>query len=113
MRLNEIIEALHLEVLTGRPESDREVTRGYASDLMSDVIAHAEAGAIWVTLQVHVNVVAVAAMKEIAAVVVTQGRVPDEPTLTKAAEEGVIILSSHEPTFEVIGRLYDLGIRGM
>ena len=112
MKLKQIIDELGLVVLS-RPESlDREITRGYASDLMSDVIANAMANDIWVTMQVHMNVVAVASMKEIGAVVLTHDRRPLPETVHRAESEGVVVLGSSLTAFELVGRLYTLGITG-
>jgi hypothetical protein len=112
MRLREIAQALELQIRSAAGGLDAEVTGGYASDLMSDVIANAEAGCVWVTLQVHVNIVAVAAMKELAAVILVNSREPQEETVAKAEEKNVPILVSALPAFELIGRLYRLGIPG-
>jgi hypothetical protein len=79
---------------------------------MSDVMANAESGDLWVTLQIHVNIVAVAAMKELAGIVLINGREPEPATVEKAEEKGIPILVSKLPAFELIGRLYKLGIPG-
>jgi hypothetical protein len=113
MRLREIAAALGLEVRSAGEEMDREVRGGYASDLMSDVIAHAEPGDLWVTMQTHANTVAIASMKDLSAVVLIGGREPEALTLSKAGEKWVPILVSRLPAFELIGRLYGLGIRGL
>lgn len=113
MRLREIVDGLDLTVLSGDELLDREVARGYASDLMSDVIAHGQRGDIWLTMQIHMNVVAVAAMKEVAAVVLSGGRVPPDEVIQKAGDEDVVILSSDLATFEIAGRIYSLGVTGI
>ena len=79
---------------------------------MSDVIANAEEGFIWVTMQVHMNIVAVAAMKELAGIILVNGREPQEDTAAKGEEKRIPILVSRLPAFELIGRLYGLGIPG-
>ena len=112
MRLSDIVSTLGLTVICDGGDIDREITGGYATDLMSDAIAHAKAGDLWVTLQVHVNVVAIASMKDLGAVVLTQDRQPLPETLQKARDEGIPLLGSSLPAFELIGRLYQLGIRG-
>ena len=113
MKLEDIVRKLDLEVTSGEQNLDREVTRGYASDLMSDVIANTGKNDIWITLQTHLNVVAVASMKELAGIVLINGRRPEPETLKRAAQEGIPILVSSLPSFEVIGRLYSFGITGM
>jgi hypothetical protein len=112
MKLGELVEKLNLEVRTGAAKLDSEVTGGYASDLLSDVIGNGAEGNVWVTLQVHQNIVAVAHMKDLAGIILVAGRQPHDDTLEKAEAEGIPIMVSALPAFELIGRLYDLGIRG-
>ncbi len=112
MTLEEIVRKLEMEVKTSAENLSRTVTAGYASDLLSDVMAHAEKDYLWVTLQLHQNIVAVAVLKELAGIVIVSGREPQQETLTKAEEEGVAILVTELPGFEVVGRLYQLGLRG-
>ena len=112
MKLIDLVEGLGLTVEVAGDTLDVEVTGGYASDLISDVLAHAVAGDVWITLQTHQNIVAVASLKELAGIVLVGGREPQEDTLLKAAQEGVPILVSEMTTFELVGRLYELGFRG-
>jgi predicted transcriptional regulator len=111
--VSDIVNFLGLKIRTGENQLNEEVTGGYASDLLSDVIAHSGKGNIWVTLQTHPNVVAVATMKELAGIILTGGREPDLETVQKAEEEGIPILVSPLFTFELVGRLYQIGISGM
>ncbi len=112
MRLSRIVEELGLEVRCAASGLDTDVRRGYASDLMSDVMVNTNRGDIWITLQTHLNTVAIAAMKELAAIVLINGRQPEAETLAKAEAEGIPILTSSLPAFELIGRLYEKGISG-
>jgi hypothetical protein len=110
--LRDLVEALDLRPLTPLLEDDAEVTGGYASDLLSDVLAHAPEGGVLVTLQVHLNVIAVASHAGLRAVIFSCGRVPDEDVLQRAAAEGLSLFGSKADTFELVGRLYELGLRG-
>ena len=114
MKLDEIAKKLDLTLLT--PETpaieEADVTRGYASDLLSDVLAHAPEGGLLVTLQVHLNVIAVASHAELAAVVFAGGRQPEADVVAKAAAEDIILYLSADETFDVVGRLYELGVKG-
>jgi len=112
MKLADIVEELQLTVKTGAGLLDREVTGGYVSDLMSDVMANANEGVLWVTLQIHQNIVAVAVMKSLAGIVLINGREPEPATVQKAETEGIPILVSGMPAFELVGRLFALGISG-
>jgi serine kinase of HPr protein (carbohydrate metabolism regulator) len=113
MTIREVVDSSQLEILAQHDGLDKEITGGYASDLLSDVIAYSKAGNLWVTLQTHRNIIAVATLKELAAVVLVNGRTPDPETLEKAREEKVILLGSRLPAFELVGRLYRMGIRGI
>jgi len=112
MKLRDIVDALHLSVKTGADLLDREVTGGYVSDLMSDVMANAHEGDLWITLQVHQNIVAVAVMKSIAGIVLINNRAPEPSTVEKAKAEGIPMLVTDMPAFELAGRLFALGISG-
>jgi hypothetical protein len=111
MTVNEIVEQLNLRIVTG-PDLAREITGGYASDLLSCVMASAQAGNVWVTLQAHPNVVAVASLLELAAVIVTEGVSPDSETIYKAQAQGITLLGSSQDTYTVVKDLAALGITG-
>jgi predicted transcriptional regulator len=112
MKLSEIVKSLNLQVACGEEQLDKEVRGGYSSDLLSDVMANCKKGDIWITLQVHPNVVAVAMLKEIAGIVMINGRKPQDETIKKAESEGLPIMTSDMPAFELVGRLYNKGISG-
>jgi hypothetical protein len=113
MTLKDLVQELGLEVRAGGSALETEVGGGYAGDLLSDVIAHGRPGDLWVTLQTHPNTVAVASLKGLAGIVLVNGRQPEADTLQKAEAENVVVLVSALPTFELVGRLYGLGLSGM
>ena len=112
MTLSEIAEKLQLQVRAGDSALANEVRGGYASDLISDVLAHGREGDLWVTLQTHQNTVAVASLRDLAGIVLVNEREPEAQTLQKAGEENIPLLVSALPAFELIGRLYTLGLSG-
>lgn len=111
MTLGEVVKALNLEVRSGDSEMGRVIHGGYVSDLLSDVIAGAKEGDLWITLQVHQNVVAVAFLNNLAGIVIVGGREPDPDTLKKGEEQGVPIMVTSQSAYEVVGKLYEMGIR--
>jgi len=113
LRLSDLVKSFQLKIEAGKDQLHEEVTGGYTSDLLSDVIAHSRKGNVWITIQTHPNIVAVAAMKELAGIILTGGRKPDAETIQKAEEEGIPLLVSPLFTFELVGRLYQAGISGM
>ncbi len=113
MKLTGIIEQLGLSRRSVRERENIEITAGYASDLLSDVLANCPEGALWITLQAHPNIVAIASMKGLSGIVLINNREPEEATVTKAVEEELPLLVSDLSAFELIGKLYQLGVRGM
>jgi hypothetical protein len=113
MTLEEIRRQLNLQVRAAPGKLGVEVKGGYAADLLSCVMAKARAGNVWVTLQGHPNVVAVASLADLAGIIITEGMKPDAATIEKAEEEGIPILTTELSTFTVVGRLFELGVPGV
>ena len=112
MTLQDVIDQLSLSVLTQPGDfSGVTPTGGYTSDLLSCVMAGAKKGAVWVTLQAHLNIVAVAALLEMSAVIITEGAQPEAATVDKANQEGITLLATDKQSFAVVGRLWELGLR--
>jgi predicted transcriptional regulator len=105
-----IQNCLNLQVVAGARGLEREAATGYCGDLLSDVMANAKRGGVWLTIQSHQNIVAVAALRELAAIVLVNGRTPDEETKAKAEEEGIPILLSPLSSYALAGKLYELGV---
>lgn len=112
MTLQEIIEKLNLTILTiPKDFSTIHPAGGYTSDLLSCVMAGAKPGYLWITLQAHINIVAVAALTDTAAVIITEGAMPEPDVIEKANTQGVILLGTAENTYPVAGKLWGLGIQ--
>ncbi len=111
MKLKELVKDLELDVLVGKDLLNRDVTGGYAGDLLSDVLTNSEGGNVWVTMQIHINILAVASTKGLAAIIIANGRKPQSETLKKAEDKNIPILVSPSSTFIIVGRLYELGLR--
>jgi predicted transcriptional regulator len=110
MLVKEVAEKLGLRILAAG--QDQEVTSGYVSDLLSDVIANAEEGCLWITVQRHLNIVAVAQLKKLAGIVLSRGFEPDGAVLARATQEGLFILSTPDDSFTIAGKLYALVCAG-
>src|SRR4030042_5172066 len=111
-KLKEIAAKLGWELKTPNVLIDVEVKTGYASDLLSDVLANSVEGDLWVTRQTHLNIGAIAVMRDLSGILLANGAKPDPDTIEKAVEKMVPIFRTHLPTFDVVGRLYQLGISG-
>ncbi|HCX99797.1 MAG TPA: serine kinase [Bacteroidales bacterium] len=108
MQVSDIVNALNLTVYSGKSGLNREVDGGYVSDLLSDVMGHADTGNVWVTLQNHKNVMAIASLKDLAAIILVKGIEPEPDTLSQSNEEQIPILGTDLETFEVVGKIYEL-----
>ena len=111
MNLQRIINHLNLTVLTeSRDFANIRATGGYSSDLLSCVMAGAKKGHVWITLQTHLNIIAVAALNELAAVIITENAQPNADAIAKANQQGIILLSTPQTNYEISGQLWELGI---
>lgn len=113
MTINDLITALPCVCAAGKTGCGSEVTGGYASDLLSNVMGQASEGNVWVTMQGHKNIVAVASLAGLSAIVLAGGVKPDRDALEKATEENIPLLVTDIPVFEFVGRLYALGVKGI
>jgi len=110
MQLQKAIAELELTVLTGHDNLECEITGGYVSDLLSNVMGQIEAGNIWITMQVHQNIVAVASLAGVPAILIAGNAQVGQDTLQKAEKEGLVLLATNMSCFEAAGRLYELGV---
>ncbi len=108
MTVAEVAEKLGLKVYSGKNGLNRKVTGGYVSDLLSDVMGNADAGEIWITLQTHKNVMAIASLKDLAAIILVSDHKPEQDTAIQSNEEEIPILGTSLPTFEISGKLFEL-----
>jgi len=108
MKVREIAEKLNLRVLSGANGLDREVTGGYTSDLLSDVMGNCDTGKVWITLQTHKNVMAIASLKDLSAVVLVKGLNPEPEMAAQSDEEAIPVLGTPAQAFELSGKLYEL-----
>jgi hypothetical protein len=112
MNVAEAAKIIQGALVAGSAAADREIQGGYASDLLSDVMGNSQEGDVWLTLQKHVNIVAVAQLNSLAAIVLVNGRKPEPDTAARAEEMGIPIISTPLQAFDAAGILYSSGIRG-
>jgi hypothetical protein len=112
MRLHELAEMLDLRELTPSMDDDAEITQGYVSDLLSDILAHAPAGSVLVTIQANPDVLTVASLAGLRAVIFSSGRTPRADVIERFAADRISLFGSPADSFEVVGQLYDLGLKG-
>jgi hypothetical protein len=112
MNLAEISNLLNLKMLTESKDLSLIIpSGGYASDMLSCVMSGAPREGIWITLQAHGNIVAVAALLDLTAIIITENAVPDAATIARANEKGISLFSTAAATFEIAGKLWAMGVR--
>ncbi len=109
MKLQEIIQKAQLNALTNVEE--RDVEGVFISDMLSDVMAAAKPGALWITVQTHSNIVSAANLVDLAAVVITNGKEVPPATIDLANRYHVVILSSSLAAFELATKLIEIGLK--
>ncbi len=112
MNIADLVAEFDLKIFAGKRQLNRPVESGYVSDLLSDVMANGRKNGLWITIQVHPNIAAVAVLKELTAVVLANAREPTEETVERAEKENVALLGTALTSFEFVGRLYERGIKG-
>ena len=112
MTVRELAEQIDLSIVAGEAGLNTTVTFGMVSDLLSNVMGMGDSGGIWVTMHVHQNIVAVASLSMLSAVIVAGGADPDGDTIAKAEIEGIPLFTTDLSQFEVCGQIYALGIKG-
>jgi serine kinase of HPr protein (carbohydrate metabolism regulator) len=112
LNLDDIIRKLDLEILTETKSFPNEIpSGGYTSDLLSCVMAGAKQQNLWITLQAHSNIVAIAALLDLSAIIITEGARPDNATINKANAEKIVILGTKETTYFIVGKLWSMGLK--
>ena len=112
MNIDTIVKELNLKVLSAQDRINNKITGGYTGDLLSDVMANSSEGHIWVTRQVHQNIVAIATLKELAGIILVNSAEPAKDTLEKAIKENIPIMVSNLTAFELTGKIYNLLMTG-
>ena len=108
VKLQDIMDLPECRTLVGA-DPDREVTKIFCCDLLSIAMSKAPAGCVWVTVMGNRNTLAVASLAEAACIVLAEGVGMDEGTLEKADEEGIAILSTELPVFDIGLEIYEAG----
>ena len=109
MTVREAIEKLDLE-LVNEGDLDREVKAGYAGDLLSWVMGKGQPDQAWITVQSHINVIAVAVLREFSCVILAEGAHFPEEVIARAEQEDLVLLESEAPVYETAKKLMELGI---
>lgn len=110
MKLSSIIDKLSLEIVTGTELEEREVKGVYIGDLLSIVMSRAEKNNLWITIQTHINIVAVATLVDLAGIIIVEGMEIEKDAIAKAKEVGIPLLKSSQSAFDIASKLKEIGL---
>lgn len=108
MIVKDLIEKLEVKVFNKNADLNLEVKGGFVGDLLSHVMGNSEEGQVWLTVQTHKNVLAIASLNDLSAVILIDNQQPDLKMLEAAEEEGIPVLGSKKSAFELGGELFKI-----
>ncbi|WKV08743.1 DRTGG domain-containing protein [Thermoanaerobacterium sp. CMT5567-10] len=107
MKVKDILNS-EFTLVAGSGGIEKEISNVYVCDLLSFVMSHVKSGSAWITIQTHVNVVAVALMTEISCIIICEGEKLDENAKVKADEENIPVISFSGTSYDAAIRLSEL-----
>jgi len=110
MKISEIQNLLHAEVVCGDDLLEKEVFSACGSDMMSDVLAYVKDQAVLLTGLVNPQVVRTAVMMDMVCIVFVRSKAPTEEIIALAKEHGVVLLKTSKRMYEACGKLYSSGL---
>ncbi len=112
MKLEEVLKIVAGEILTEEDNLNMEVEGACAADLLSDVLAFTEEGdTLLITGVISTQVLRVAAILHIPAIVFVRGKRPPEKVIAAAKEQGIALITTPRTMFAVCGLLFARGMR--
>ena len=110
MIVQAMMNQLQLTLIAGQKGLQKDITTGYVGDLLSNVIAHAKEGSVWITVQGHLNIVAVASLIHLSCIIVVQDIPIPFDTIKKANEEQIPIFTTSDSSYKIVQKLLKIGI---
>lgn len=110
MELKDMIKALNLRILSAENCLNRQIHGVYINDLLSWVMSHGEKNNVWITVQIHPNIVAIAVLLELGCIIIPEGIEVEDKTISRANQENIVILNSDMNSYELAIELGKLGI---
>lgn len=110
MQVKEFVEKTGFQVYASPSALEKEITGVFVGDLLSWVMGNSEENQVWITVQSHLNIVAVSALKEISCLVIAHGAEVEEETINKAIEENIAICTSDLSAYDICKKCAELGL---
>ncbi|WIV10571.1 DRTGG domain-containing protein [Proteiniborus sp. MB09-C3] len=110
MKLSSIADKLNLEIVTGPELEEKEVEGVYIGDLLSIVMSKAQQNFLWITIQTHINIVAVATLVDLAGIIIVEGMDIEKDAVEKAREVGIPLFKSKLSAYDIACKLKEIGI---
>lgn len=113
MKINEIASILNAEIVTNFSEENTDIKYGFASDLMSDVLAYATDDSLLITGLNNPQVIRTAEMMDISTVLFVRGKKPGKEIIDLAMENKLTIIATDYTMFKTCGLLVINGMKGI
>ena len=110
MTIKDFLDLTGAKLLTESIDTNREITCGYSCDLLSWVMSHGAAGMAWITVQTHMNAIAVGTLMDMACVIIPEGIAVDQDIVLKADQEGLALIMSEKTAYELCGLMFKSGV---
>ncbi|MDF1616337.1 DRTGG domain-containing protein [Petrocella sp. FN5] len=110
MTINDVQKILNATVVTQSTYENNSVQSGFVGDLLSVVMGKAKEQCAWITIQGHINIIAVGTLINVACIIVTEDFKVDEDAISKANEEGIVIMTTHLSSYESAALLSKNGL---
>ncbi|TCO80000.1 DRTGG domain-containing protein [Marinisporobacter balticus] len=110
MQVMDLVKKANFKLITSDPLISRKIKGVYCCDLLSWVMARAKEGDAWITVQTHMNIVAVASLLEISCIIIPESIPVEKETIDKANEENIFILSTDLNSYEIFCKMKQLGL---
>ncbi len=109
MKITELSEKLGCEIISGNDDDNNiSLENVYIGDLLSVVMSKAKEQSIWVTIQTHLNIMAVSELLDISCIIVVEGMEIEAQTIVKSNELQIPILKTKASAYDIACKLHSL-----
>ncbi len=110
MNLQQMVDDFGYTLLTPQVDLTAEVTSVNSCDLLSWVMANGLEDQAWITVQTHVNILAVAALLDMACIIIPSGIKVEQEVVDKAIEKEIALFTTEDDVYDIFKKFYEAGV---
>ncbi len=110
MKISEIIKVLNATIVCGKVNIETNIERGFASDLMSDVLTLDTDKMVLITGLANMQTIRTAEMADVQCVLFVRNKNVTDEMLKLAQEHNMTLLRCKFSMFNAVGKLYQAGL---